>query len=67
MIINKGKFSDEFRGDGYMVSFGLKNGWLLFAVRPLNWHLYFTRLKSKPALRFYLGPFEVEFFNVRPM
>lgn len=61
-----GKFSDSYRGDGYMVSFSLKYGWLLFGFRPREWHLYFTKLHSKPAFRVYLGPFEIEFFRVKP-
>ncbi len=66
MKINSGKFSDDYRGDGYMVSFGLKRGWLLFGFRPRNWHFYFTKLASKPAVRVYVGPFEVEFYRVKP-
>lgn len=66
MKINRGKFSDDYRGDGYMISFGLKRGWLLFGFRPLNWHFYFTKLDSKPAVRAYVGPFEFEFFRVKP-
>ncbi|MFI8643869.1 hypothetical protein ACIGJK_03565 [Pseudomonas iridis] len=65
MKINSGKFSDSYRGNGYMVSFGFKQGWLLFGFRPLNWHLYFMKLPSKPAIRGYLGPFEIEFFRVK--
>ncbi|NWD44192.1 hypothetical protein [Pseudomonas yamanorum] len=57
-----GRFSDDYRGSGYMVSFGLKRGWLLFGFRPLNWHFYFTKLSCRPAFRVYAGPFEIEFF-----
>ncbi|OUM27980.1 hypothetical protein B8W70_15385 [Pseudomonas sp. 1239] len=66
MKINYGPFSDVYRGHGYFVSFGFKHGWLLFAFRPRNWHLYFTKLQWKPAMRAYVGPFEVEFFRVKP-
>jgi len=66
MKTNYGKFTDEYRGNGYMVSFGFKRGWLLFGFRPLNWHFYFTKLYSKPAVRVYVGPFEVEFFRWKP-
>lgn len=65
MTTNFGRFSDSYRGNGYMVSFGFKHGWLLFGFRPINWHLYFTKLQSKPAFRVYLGPLEIEFFRVR--
>lgn len=65
MKINYGKFGDDYRGDGYMITFGFKSGWLLFGFRPRHWHLYFTKLDSKPAMRFYAGPFEVEFFKAK--
>lgn len=66
MKTNYGRFSDDYRGSGYMVSFGLKRGWLLFGFRPRNWHFYFTKLDARPAFRVYVGPFEVEFFWVKP-
>lgn len=65
MRISHGKFSDAFRGYGYMVSFGFKSGWLLFGFRPRHWHFYFTKLNAKPAFRIYIGPFEIEFFRVK--
>lgn len=63
--MRSGKFSDQYRGDGYYVSFHLKFGWLLFGFRPRHWHLYFTKLPERPAARLYAGPFEVEFYRVK--
>lgn len=66
MKTNYGKFTDEYRGNGYMISFGFKRGWLLFGFRLLNWHFYFMKLASKPAVRVYFGAFEIEFFRAKP-
>jgi len=66
MTINSGRFSDAYRGDGYMISFGFKTGWLLFAFRPRGWHFYATKVVARPSFRVYAGPFEVEFFKVKP-
>lgn len=66
MKIKFGRFSDEYRGDGYMVSFSLKDGWLLFGFRPRHWHLYFTKVCARPAVRIYIGPFEFEFYRAKP-
>lgn len=63
MKVNCRRFSDKYRGDGYMISFRFNNGWILFALRPKKLHLYFTKPYSKPAFRFYCGPFEIEFFR----
>lgn len=66
MKINRGRFSDAYRGDGYMISFALTHGWLLFGFRPRSWHFYFTKVAARPAFRVYVGPFEIEFFRVKP-
>ncbi|PPS33950.1 hypothetical protein BVY10_04705 [Pseudomonas amygdali pv. morsprunorum] len=66
MKIKTGKFSDSYRGDGYMVSFLFATGWLLFGLRPLNWHFYACKVEARPALRLYVGPFEIEFFRLKP-
>ena len=58
-----GKFTDAYRGDGYMISFAFKEGWLLFAFRPMNWHCYFTKVRARSAFRAYIGPLEIEFYK----
>lgn len=64
--MKRGKFSDAYRGDGYFIRFPLKHGWFLLGFRPRNWHLYFTKLPSRPAARLYVGPFEIEFCSLKP-
>ena len=61
-----GDGSPNYNISGQGFSFGFKSGWLLFGFRPRNWHFYFTKLDSKPAVRVYVGPFEIEFFRVKP-
>jgi hypothetical protein len=58
-----GRFTDAYRGGGYMISFGFKEGWLLFAFRLVNWHFYFTKVRARSAFRAYFGPFEIEYYK----
>lgn len=66
MRLKTGRFSDAYRGDGYMASFQFATGWLLFGFRPVGWHLYFVKLPDRPAWRIYLGPLEIEFYRSQP-
>jgi hypothetical protein len=59
--VKKGHFKDPYRGDGWFVSFPVARGFLLFAVRPRNWHFYSCCLPHIPdTTRWYFGPFEIE-------
>lgn len=57
-----GRFDDPYRGGGFFVSFRIKPGFLLFAVR-LRWHFYTIDLGHKR--RWYIGPFEIEKYKHR--
>lgn len=62
MRLNRaGRFIDVWRGNGWFVSFLMRNGYLLFAIRPTRWRLAKVRPPMKPGVvRFYVGPLEIE-------
>ena len=65
MRLNKlGRFADPYRGDGFFISWGIKRGWFLAAIRPKNWLLYYVR-PSPWVHRLYVGPFEFELTTFR--
>lgn len=57
------RFIDQWRGDGFFCSLNWARGWLLVAVRR-RWRLAAVR-PSTGALRFYIGPIEVEYYTVK--
>ena len=62
MRLNKfGRFSDEYRGNGWFVSWFIRRGYVLLAVRPMNWAFRFAHPALQPWVkRIYIGPFEFE-------
>lgn len=62
MRLNKwGRFSDEYRGSGWFVSWFIKHGYLLLAFRPFNWSMRYARPALQPWVRrLYVGPIELE-------
>jgi hypothetical protein len=65
-LSKRGRFADQYRGNGFFVSWRIARGTLLFAIRPKNWHLYYVRLSLQPWVqRLYVGPFEFELTTLR--
>jgi hypothetical protein len=66
-LSSRGRFVDQWNGNGWFVSFLFSWGWLLLAVRPWHWRLrMFWRLPNNHMVtRLYLGPFEIELTNVK--
>ena len=62
MRLNKrGRFADPYRGNGFFISWWIKRGLFLVAIRPKNWHLHYVRPSLQPWVqRLYVGPFEFE-------
>lgn len=60
--LNKyGRFSDEYRGSGWFVSWFIKHGYFLLAFRPFNWSVRYARPALQPWVRrLYVGPIEIE-------
>jgi hypothetical protein len=55
--MNYGKFTDEYRGNGWHIS---GERWTIAFRRRL--HFYFVRVSSKPGvMRLYLGFIEIEY------